>query len=630
MLQIIEFGFKHTDVEVKSFSYDCWKSLIENFALEREFLLKSKKLNLIMMPLVHKCKTYKEESVCRSKILAWLCLIENVNDQLINYYGKILFPFFNYCFGLSGESAIQGEEDDEEKLKRFLSTKLEPLHHLKSLSFIGFEMLLMLIFNADFKRKENFKAKFAHVDFNVNYDIKETLEEDKFWLCLMKLFFDLYLPDKANSTNGHLVLEAWKCLGELFGLGNGSGSSRQHRVLVKFFLSKSIEFINSSFLDNYNKVEIDIVRYMLSIVQSEYDEFISSDDDMRGNTIKLVERISTVLLNSTENDINKLLDDFTCLLKFVESNQGLIDFCAWLHLATKLGEQLKQLGKPKSSSICINSANREAIDSCILFPFKYFKLLKSTLETDAKLNASTNLVKLYGGLLKQGRVRFEDTDESLVNVWCSGLFGLLMSAMKTESSMLPELLKHWTTIGPISAPQSTVEATLKLLQLTAQFIFFMLQNVFDFELVNSQPSDGTEEPTKFSILSKMESRAKRLERACDLFSASTELIIQLVELFYRTVMAFAPVDKQDAKDESLTGNQPRVENKQAVHIYVVLLEILSLLFTRIKSNEILNELLARFATSIEQISELGYFIFSHFKYFTFIAYTAVSLLVLFL
>jgi hypothetical protein len=53
------------------------------------------------MPLLNKCKTYKEEDVCKSKILAWLGLIENLNEKLPNYLGKIFVPFLNYCFGLN-------------------------------------------------------------------------------------------------------------------------------------------------------------------------------------------------------------------------------------------------------------------------------------------------------------------------------------------------------------------------------------------------------------------------------------------------------------------------------------------------------------------------------------------------
>ena len=53
------------------------------------------------MPLMNKCKTFKEEEVCRAKILAWVRLIENVNNKLPDYFTMVVVPFFNYCFGLS-------------------------------------------------------------------------------------------------------------------------------------------------------------------------------------------------------------------------------------------------------------------------------------------------------------------------------------------------------------------------------------------------------------------------------------------------------------------------------------------------------------------------------------------------
>ncbi len=53
------------------------------------------------MPLLNKCKTYKEEDVCKSKILAWLSLIENLNDKLPPYVVKVFLPFLNYCLGLN-------------------------------------------------------------------------------------------------------------------------------------------------------------------------------------------------------------------------------------------------------------------------------------------------------------------------------------------------------------------------------------------------------------------------------------------------------------------------------------------------------------------------------------------------
>lgn len=57
------------------------------------------------MPLVNKCKTYKEENVSHKKILAWMCLIENTNDQIVNHYLKVGYNLkrlyvFIYCIKL--------------------------------------------------------------------------------------------------------------------------------------------------------------------------------------------------------------------------------------------------------------------------------------------------------------------------------------------------------------------------------------------------------------------------------------------------------------------------------------------------------------------------------------------------
>lgn len=37
LLQVIECGFKHGNNEIKSFTYECWKCLILNFALDRGY-----------------------------------------------------------------------------------------------------------------------------------------------------------------------------------------------------------------------------------------------------------------------------------------------------------------------------------------------------------------------------------------------------------------------------------------------------------------------------------------------------------------------------------------------------------------------------------------------------------------
>ncbi len=61
------------------------------------------------MPLVNKCKTYKDENVCKSKVLAWAKLIENIGDRIRDFDIKILLPFFKYCFGIKNQPELDGK-----------------------------------------------------------------------------------------------------------------------------------------------------------------------------------------------------------------------------------------------------------------------------------------------------------------------------------------------------------------------------------------------------------------------------------------------------------------------------------------------------------------------------------------
>jgi hypothetical protein len=59
------------------------------------------------MPLINKCKNFKDESLSRAKVLAWHALIQNVGDKIKDYQPKILFPFFNFCFGIDTSGEIK-------------------------------------------------------------------------------------------------------------------------------------------------------------------------------------------------------------------------------------------------------------------------------------------------------------------------------------------------------------------------------------------------------------------------------------------------------------------------------------------------------------------------------------------
>jgi hypothetical protein len=96
-LQIMELSFKHSNNDIKARGYDAWIYLIKNFAIEPEFLLKPKKLSLLLMPLTNKTRQTKNEQVSKSKALAWICLIEKVNTKITNQLNTLVIPFFNFC-----------------------------------------------------------------------------------------------------------------------------------------------------------------------------------------------------------------------------------------------------------------------------------------------------------------------------------------------------------------------------------------------------------------------------------------------------------------------------------------------------------------------------------------------------
>ena len=54
-----------------------------------EFFFKTKKFNLIITPLLNKCKAYKDESVSKAKALSWLCLLETINERMPIYIDRV-------------------------------------------------------------------------------------------------------------------------------------------------------------------------------------------------------------------------------------------------------------------------------------------------------------------------------------------------------------------------------------------------------------------------------------------------------------------------------------------------------------------------------------------------------------
>ena len=114
-----------------------------------DFFFKSKTFRLMLMPLQNKCKTYKEEDVCKAKICAWLCLVENINEKLPAHFTTVLMPFLNYCLGVNEthHDSKDSKAHSESILEEVKS--LAPDHHYTTLTHIGFEAFVSILFNGD-------------------------------------------------------------------------------------------------------------------------------------------------------------------------------------------------------------------------------------------------------------------------------------------------------------------------------------------------------------------------------------------------------------------------------------------------------------------------------------------------
>lgn len=183
------------------------------------------------------------------------------------------------------------------------------------------------------------------------------------------------------------------------------------------------------------------------------------------------------------------------------------------------------------------------------------------------------------------------------------------------------------------------ENTLKLLQLNVQLNLFLLQSIFDFDSINSQfePPDTTTESSTLktiSIIEKMGNFSKKLDQMVHQFAQLIDYTKLLTSLFYYFIMSTQisisnrnllsddddsnsneddPLKKESINFDFSTGTDAAgskpanvtVENKQPIQLYTNLIEIMSILFTRVKPHEILNEFLVHFAPSVEQIAELN-------------------------
>jgi hypothetical protein len=228
------------------------------------------------------------------------------------------------------------------------------------------------------------------------------------------------------------------------------------------------------------------------------------------------------------------------------------------------------------------------------------------VDVDLKLiiNLVSNVVKSFAGLIKLNRFKLcEKNDEALnLNDWCSKGFNYMKNNFYLTQ-------------------QKSNDSVIKHLQIYTQFILYFLQNVIEFETINQQQSLIAESNTyaeqvthSLEIIERLNSSTKKfqkLENFYSFFTGLIEIIKNLVEKFHSFILnntnnndsvGSSGSSKKDSSDSSDSLSE---KNKQPLQTFCSLIELMSILFTRVKSYQISNKFLVDFATCIEMISDLN-------------------------
>ena len=147
------------------------------------------------MPLINKTKSYKSDNVSKSKALAWLCLIEGIDNKFPNYLSNVIIPFLNYCFGASSDSPTHESESISNQIDNLIKSRragpiiAPPVIFSETLFKIGVEFYVSLLCNGS---KENIPAVmlangFKNSKFFFLFNILITLK------LLLKLFSEFKL-----------------------------------------------------------------------------------------------------------------------------------------------------------------------------------------------------------------------------------------------------------------------------------------------------------------------------------------------------------------------------------------------------------------------------------------------------
>uniref|UniRef100_A0A3P9LLJ9 Replication timing regulatory factor 1 n=1 Tax=Oryzias latipes TaxID=8090 RepID=A0A3P9LLJ9_ORYLA len=102
LLHLEELGFRSSSPTVKKIAFIAWKSLIDNFALNPEILCSSKRMKLLLQPLlsIH----VRTEALLLTKVEVWWYLVVQLGPNLSSHFDQVSVPLLQSTFGSTGSS----------------------------------------------------------------------------------------------------------------------------------------------------------------------------------------------------------------------------------------------------------------------------------------------------------------------------------------------------------------------------------------------------------------------------------------------------------------------------------------------------------------------------------------------
>ncbi|XP_051814631.1 telomere-associated protein RIF1 isoform X2 [Acanthochromis polyacanthus] len=105
LLHLEELGFRSSSPTIKKIAFIAWKSLIDNFALNPDILCSSKRMKLLMQPLMS--ITVRTEALLLTKVEVWWYLVVQLGHNLSTNFDQVSVPLLQTTIG-SDLSSVPG------------------------------------------------------------------------------------------------------------------------------------------------------------------------------------------------------------------------------------------------------------------------------------------------------------------------------------------------------------------------------------------------------------------------------------------------------------------------------------------------------------------------------------------